>query len=281
MPPVYVFTNRKGIKKLEIPLEKLAKLVSADAAIQIQSPDVPLTDRVTNGVLQKMHETLIQRATRDKQTELVNRKEFIKKLEYELGKAKQFRLVHTLCYLEIDQIMLITNSCAVEASDALLKEVTSILTDEIADDSNIARLGDEAFGILMKNTTVPEAQVVAERLNKSIDEFQFDWEDKVFSLRSSIGLVPVTKYSQGVIDILKQAGNACSAAKTTGSNHIQVYAEDDENVKHHQQVIGWAGRIGKVLSENRIELRCQLIAPVLSGRNNHSHYEILLSIRDE
>ena len=52
-------------------------------------------------------------------------------------------------------------------------------------------------------------------------------------------------------------------------------------LKTQTDIHEWAGRIDKIIAENRLFARCQMIAPINPEKNAHSHFEILLGVRDE
>ena len=54
---------------------------------------------------------------------------------------------------------------------------------------------------------------MANTLRRAIEGFRFPWEDKSFSIGVSIGLVPITRDSGGLTDVLKEADAACYMAK--------------------------------------------------------------------
>jgi len=277
----YVFTNRQGLKSLTLSTTKLAELLRKGLAQQIENPDSPLTDRVTNRMLQEMHEKLIIHATHDAQTGLINRKEFVKRLERELVEAKKYNSNHMVFYYEVDQIRLISNSCTSDGLARLLEEIVSRLNSDLGEEYILSRLGDETFGYLIKNVTESDAMVLAEKLRTSVTNFEFKWEGKIYPLNVSIGLARFGYQSENVPAVMNRADTACLTAKEAGSNQIRAYHENDQQYRYMEDVSEWAGQISTILSEKRIVLTCQLISPVCKEKSSHSHYEVLIAVKDE
>ena len=276
--PIFVFANRDGLNKLEFTKGELAELMRSGAANRIENLDLPLMDRATNMMLQKMHEKLIYNAIHDPVTDLFTRDEFAKQLKHEmtiLGNSS-----HMLCHVEIQDYRMISNVCGVSGGNQLLKNLTHSLTGQLRNEEIFARLGDKTFGILFKDCSPDDGYEIAKKLVNLISDSHFEWEDKSYSIGVSIGLTPFIGNGYDVHQLLQQADSASISAKHSGYNCIQIFKEDDENLKRQNKVHEWAGQIDKILSENRLFIRCQKIARVELEKNDHTHYEILLGIRD-
>ena len=77
----------------------------------------------------------------------------------------------------------------------------------------LSRLGGDEFGILLESCSLDEAMRTAETLREAVRNFRFTWEDRVFRLGASIGVVPITADNEDVASILSAADSACQAAK--------------------------------------------------------------------
>jgi diguanylate cyclase (GGDEF)-like protein len=280
-PPLYVFVDRTGARRLEVSKRELADRLAAGMAERIDNLDLPLMDRTTDRMMQEMHKKLIQAATRDPVTGLINRKEFVRLLRLEYVTVDQAPLQHVLCLVEIDQFRIINTGSGLEAGDTLLKGISLLIRKSIKDTDLLARLGDDAFGILLKSYSGDEGFHAAERLRSLINGYHFFWEDKSYSLGVNIGLAAFTEHTSNLAALLKNADTACMAAKAKGRNHIQLYRETDSELRAQQSLMDWAGRIDKMLDENHLFLRCQLIAPVPWNGTDPPHYEILLGVTND
>lgn len=279
IPPVYVFVNRDGYKKQEFTRNELAELLQSGAVTNIENLDEPLMDRATTTMLQHMQEKLIHSISHDPVTNLPNRKRFINLLKEQMADLKDS--THVLCYLEIEDFRIITNVCGLVGGDQLLLQVAQSLSNELGKDRVVSRLGDKTFGILLKNCSPDEGYETAKNIRGLINKANFVWDDKSYTISVSIGLVPVTEGTYSVEELLQKADSVNISAKRTGHNRIRIYQENDESLKTQTDIHEWAGRIDRIFSENRLFARCQMIAPIDTERNSHSHYEILLGVIDE
>jgi hypothetical protein len=124
-PHIFVFVNRDGLNKLEYTKGELAELMRSGAANRIENLDMPLMDRATNKMLQKMHEKLIYNATHDPVTDLFTSDEFVKQLKYEMTILNNS--AHMLCHMEVQDYRMITNICGVAGGNQLLKKTDPLI----------------------------------------------------------------------------------------------------------------------------------------------------------
>jgi len=134
-------------------------------------------------------------------------------MERALKSAKAREASYALCYLDIDQFKIVNDTCGHSAGDALLGQVGALLKSKVRWRDTLSRLGGDEFGILLESCSLDEAMRTAETLREGVRNFRFTWEDRVFRLGASIGVVPITADNEDVASILSAADSACQAAK--------------------------------------------------------------------
>ncbi|HYE36173.1 DUF1631 family protein [Methylocaldum sp.] len=280
-PARYAFANRKGVKQLELTAEDFARYLEENRASPIENLELPLVERTVSTLMQAMQDRLHHQASHDPTTGLPNRKEFVRQLNRHFAAQKGGDEEYILCIMEIDQLRVINGLCGMEAGDLLLSEFAGLIKQQIGHDELPARLGDNNFGALLRCGSIDEGCRRAGILVDVIRQYRFKWGTRSFSCGLNIGLIRFSERFGGVGSILKNADAACMAAREKGGNQIQVYMEDDETLNAHKQLMEWAGRIDRLLAENRMFVRCQKIEPIVGENKSASHYEILLGVRDE
>ena len=213
-------------------------------------------------------------------TGLVNRREFEERLERALKSAKAREASYALCYLDIDQFKIVNETCGHSAGDALLGQVGALLKSKVRWRDTLSRLRGDEFGLLLESCTLDEAMRMAESLREAVRNFRFSWEERVYRLGASIGVVPITADSEDVAAILAAADGACTAAKEQGRNRVHSFAENDIELMRRRREMQWAARINAALEEGRFELFRMPILP-LQEPEAGAHYELLLRMRDE
>jgi len=259
--------------------------------LYVESTAAPIRDgsgHVAGGVLvfhdvsesRELNRRLSYHASHDLLTGLVNRREFESRLERALKSAKAREASYALCYLDIDQFKIVNDTCGHSAGDALLGQVGALLKSKVRWRDTLSRLGGDEFGILLESCSLDEAMRTAETLREGVRNFRFTWEDRVFRLGASIGVVPITADNEDVASILSAADSACGAAKEGGRNRVHSFAENDIELMRRRREMQWAARINAALEEGRFELFRMAIQP-LQRVEVGAHYELLLRLKDE
>ncbi|NJM77784.1 MAG: diguanylate cyclase, partial [Acaryochloridaceae cyanobacterium RU_4_10] len=216
----------------------------------------------------------------DDLTGLFNRRTFELQLLDAIVGARSQGQHHVLCFLDLDQFKAVNDTCGHAAGDELLCQVTKLLQERVRVTDTLARLGGDEFGLLLHQCSLAQAEQVAEALRKRIQEFQFVWQGKVFTIGVSIGLAAIDANCQNLNTVLSAADAACYAAKERGRNCIYVYQSDDLKMVQHRNEMKWISKIDQALREDRFQLYFQKITPVMEGAET-DHYEILLRLVDE
>lgn len=217
-------------------------------------------------------------ATHDELTGLVNRREFERRLLRLLNSGRIDQTEHALCYLDLDQFKVINDTCGHAAGDELLRQLGQILGEHIRDRDTLARLGGDEFGLLMEHCTLEQAGRVASAVHKTIEDYRFQWKDKVFNVGVSIGLVPLTMLTGSVDGALSAADSACYAAKDAGRNRIHVYHPNDMELAKRHGDMQWVEKIQQALAEDYFRLWFQPIQSINLVAPKSRYYELLLRL---
>ena len=229
-----------------------------------------------------MSKRLSYQATHDAHTGLINRREFEKRLENFLQQAKNGPFTHVLCYLDLDQFKIVNDTCGHMAGDELLKRLASTLHSILRSSDTIARLGGDEFGILIENCSVERGIEIAQHVRQTIKGFRFKWEEKLFDIGASFGLVTINAESGSVAEVLSKADAACFVAKDLGRNRIHVYTPDDKELSRQSMDMHWSHQIQQALNEDSFILYQQDLASLgKPGAEVHRYKEILLRLRRE
>lgn len=219
-------------------------------------------------------------ATHDTLTGLVNRHEFEERVARLLFNRRG-RHRHALLYIDLDQFKVVNDTCGHQAGDQLLRQLTGLLAATVRETDTLARLGGDEFGLMLVDCPLDQAVGIAEKLIMTVNEFRFSWDDQVFNIGASIGLVEITSHTDSVAMLFSAADSACYAAKDKGRNQVVVYNEGDEDLAARHGEMTWVSRITKALQENRFELYWQPIRRVAAHDDGSDRYELLIRMRDE
>lgn len=220
-------------------------------------------------------------ATHDSLTKLANRREFEHRLEKALQRMDRDQDgPHALMFLDLDQFKIINDTCGHAAGDKLLCEVATSLQQHLRVDDLLARLGGDEFAILMENGGLERAAIVAERLRQAIEDLDFIWNGRPFTITASIGLVQI-RGGATMDETLRTADLACYLAKEKGRNRIQIHNPSDSELLHRFGEMAWVQRIHDALDEQRFCLYAQKIVALHEECQTGAHIELLLRLRDK
>jgi diguanylate cyclase (GGDEF)-like protein len=230
--------------------------------------DVSLEQELTN--------QLIYQASHDSLTGLMNRAEFENRVKETLDLSRQHNRQNALCYIDLDQFKLVNDTCGHGAGDELLKRLAGVLQIEIRKEDLVARLGGDEFGILLHDCDQNQARDLAERVRVALHEMHFKWEDKVFDVSGSIGLVMINRMSGSLPELMSAADLACYAAKDSGRDMVHVYHVDDAEIAEKFRQMQWLPRIKEAINKNEFELAIQSVTSLKEGISPGIIYEFLL-----
>ncbi len=220
-------------------------------------------------------------ATHDPLTGLVNRGEFERRIQKAIDNTGDLGNQHALAYLDLDKFKIVNDTCGHAAGDELLKQITGLLRVVLRANDTLARLGGDEFGVLLESCPPYFAIQVAENLRSIIGDFHFSWEDQVFSIGVSIGLVNFggnDPQQFGCDELLRTADTACYAAKDLGRNRIHIFEPNDEAVNRRFGEIDWYSKICSAIAGNRLVLYSQKILSINGFHAYHEHVEFLVRI---
>ena len=173
---------------------------------------------------------VLKHATLDALTGLNNRRQFEIRLKQEYASAT--RQKHPLCALmvDIDFFKSINDTYGHATGDKVLKTVAGIIKEQLREYDIPSRYGGEEFCILLPQTKIEEANIVAQRLRAAVEKKVIETfidktsENKKISVTISLGLSQL-KDSDAAEDLYKRADRALYEAKERGRNRVVVYDE--------------------------------------------------------
>ncbi|HKJ10273.1 MAG TPA: PAS domain S-box protein [Gammaproteobacteria bacterium] len=168
-----------------------------------------------------LEQQLAYQATHDTLTNLTNRREFERRLQRVLFTTSETGNEHALCFLDLDQFKFINDTCGHVAGDELLRQLAALLQGQMRSRDTLARLGGDEFAILMEYCPMDRARRLAKKLLAAVQDFQFYWRSRRFSISTSMGIVSV-RGERTIAETIALADRACYAAKRDGGNRIHT-----------------------------------------------------------
>lgn len=276
----FVFVNNRGQKVLDFDIVDLANELSKGLQPVEHQSEWPLVERCLYSTVQDAYQQLAYKSSHDELTGLINRKECEKQLSQILQDAKNNWKNHCLLYLDIDKFSLTNDLYGHVAGDDLLTSFSVFLTNALPKDSTIARMAGNEFVVLLKSRNIHEGRAIAESIRAETEEHSFNWNESNIPLTTSIGVVIINKYTNNIVDLIRNATTACQQAKSTGGNRCHDFEEGSDAQNHRDKLLTWIDQINNTLTHDRLILRGQPIQTVANDLPC-DHYEILLAIKND
>ncbi len=198
----------------------------------------------------------------DDLTGLINRREFEERLERSLKSVHDNNAQHVFCYLDLDQFKLVNDTCGHAAGDELLKQISLLLANRMRDRDTLARLGGDEFGLLLENCSLSDASQITNALLKLVRDYRFMFDDKIFNVGVSIGLVVINNSFEGVSDVIHAADMACYSAKKAGRNQSFLFNAGDAEVTQRRTGVEAIADLTDEIDDKQFVLFCQPILPL-------------------
>jgi diguanylate cyclase (GGDEF)-like protein len=171
---------------------------------------------------------LFQMAVYDGLTGLYIRRYFDLRLAEEENRIKRYGGKLAIFMIDIDHFKSVNDRYGHQQGDDVLRDVADIVKLSVrqALDSP-CRYGGEEFAVIMPDTDLAGALILAERIRESVQNHIMQGPDGIFNVTLSGGIAFMDQ--QGFIpriELLKKADSALYLAKENGRNQIQVWTQD-------------------------------------------------------
>ena len=166
---------------------------------------------------------LEKQAYTDYLTGLNNRRSFIERTEIELYRKERYGREFSLIMFDIDYFKYINDKYGHNTGDLVLKEIANICRSVLREVDIVGRIGGEEFAILLPETDIVQATLVAERLRVSISNGKvFPTLNEEVKFAASFGVTFTKDANKSINELLNQADNALYKAKNSGRNRVVV-----------------------------------------------------------
>lgn len=166
---------------------------------------------------------LAYQAQHDPLTGLPNRRVFEHTLEECVVASRRAGDHGALCFIDLDRFKIVNDTCGHAAGDDLLMRIALLIQQHVREQDIICRIGGDEFALILRACSRTDALRIAEHLREGIATFQFDWQDRSFSIGASIGMTYIDGRQSDPSEILIAADGACYEAKRSGRNRVVEY----------------------------------------------------------
>jgi len=171
--------------------------------------------------LQELADALRSRASTDTLTRLHNREKFNEALAKQIVTSKLFSSAFALIIYDIDHFKQINDAHGHQAGDAVLVDISRLVTEAIGDHELLARWGGEEFVLLAPGRSANAAHILAEELRMKVEAMVFG---QVGRITCSFGIAQYVANDTSDT-LLARADAALYRAKANGRNRTEMGIE--------------------------------------------------------
>ncbi|MFI5305018.1 MAG: GGDEF domain-containing protein [Nitrospiria bacterium] len=171
---------------------------------------------------QRLQMELKQQASHDSLTQLLNRRGFASHVERDWARTARHEKAISGLMIDIDNFKQINDHFGHDVGDAVLVAVAKEIKESVRKEDVLARYGGEEFIIMLPDTGLQEALIVAERIRCKIQSLDLPELNGKSRISVSIGLSERASVEQSWENLIKMADQALYQAKQEGRNRVFV-----------------------------------------------------------
>lgn len=174
-----------------------------------------------------LYQDALQLAQKDPLTGICNRAALDEMMQRELSHAHRQGSSYALIILDIDHFKAVNDKYGHIVGDCVIKAVANMMAKCKRDGDLLFRYGGEEFVILMRNTEVEGAGLLAERVRSHIEAHPCRCSGADLNIRVSIG-VSVLRKNDSPVSLFSRADQALYNAKRHGRNQVWVAGAEEQ-----------------------------------------------------
>lgn len=194
----------------------------ADANAKLERKVAERTENLQKALseLETVNQKLEIMSTTDSLTGLFNRRHFENCFDEEFKRSVRHKRQLSIIICDIDHFKTINDQNGHQAGDECLQAISEILKQRISRSGDlVARYGGEEFIVLLSDTSMLQANEIAEDLRACIEGLSFEFDNKPIPVTASFGIASLNPFNvQSADQLVTQADVALYRAKDSGRN---------------------------------------------------------------
>ncbi len=158
----------------------------------------------------------------DDLTKLYNYRYLMKYLEADVKRCLRYKKKVSLLFIDVDGFKRINDTFGHLVGSQALAEMGQVFKGIVRDTDVVGRYGGDEFVIVLPETPLNGAMVIAERIRKKVEECEFVAQNLSIRLTVSLGVANCPKHTLTAEGLIKKADAAMYRAKELSKNSIKV-----------------------------------------------------------
>lgn len=185
---------------------------SDGAPVEIRSVGFDITPR------KQMEEELRQMTVIDPVTGVLNRRQFLTDGAKEMKRARRYKRNLSVLLMTIDRFEALNSEHGSAFGDEAIRVAVTACQNSIRDSDYLGRLADIEFAILLPETPLEGAKIVAERIRDEVMHSDLMVDDIKIAVTTSISIATRTESDETIDSVLLRAFNALRSSKERQNN---------------------------------------------------------------
>ncbi|MEI9922793.1 MAG: bifunctional diguanylate cyclase/phosphodiesterase [Bradyrhizobium sp.] len=219
-------------------------------------------------------EQLVKLSRHDPLTGELNRTHMIASLAEAIEEAMRFRSSCAFMLIGIDHLARINDAFGFDVADVVISEVAARIRTRLRGGDVLGRFSGNKFGLILKNCTVDDMNVAAERFLAGIRGEVVPTQSGPVSVTASIGAVSVPRYARSADEAINRAHETLDMAKRRRAGSFSMWRPNVERDAQRRVNIRVTDEIVTALNDRRIVMAFEPV--VEAGSRNASFYECLV-----
>ena len=156
----------------------------------------------------------------DSLTKSLTRHHFFNIAESEFVRFVRYHRPFSVLVLDADHFKDINDTYGHYAGDLVLRNLSLVILEQKRTQDTFGRLGGEEFGILLPETNLQQARIVAERVQKTWSQTPSTVDGQLIHSTVSIGVTQANDQDKSFEDILRRADRMMYKAKEAGRDRV-------------------------------------------------------------
>jgi diguanylate cyclase (GGDEF)-like protein len=177
-------------------------------------------------------EQLLKLSRHDPLTGELNRTHLIASLAESIEEAMRFRSSFAFMLIGIDHLARINDAFGFDVADQVIADVAKRIRARLRGGDVLGRFSGNKFGLVLKNCTVDDMNVAAERFLAGIRDDVVPTKSGPVSVTASIGAVSVPRYARNADEAINRAQETLDMAKRRRAGSFLVWRPNVERDAH-------------------------------------------------
>lgn len=209
---------------LNIQEELIGYLVADGVGIEDKERFYILSQQFLLGIKRAvLYKSVQELAIIDSLTIVFNRRYYLERFREEIERSEKFNYKFSCLMIDIDYFKDFNDRYGHIVGDAILRELSRTIQENIRQIDLIGRYGGEEFSIILSETDKDAAQLAAERIRLAIQDKHIRVYDEELKITVSIGISTYPYDGKEIERLIDKADSALYQAKQAGRNRVCLY----------------------------------------------------------